>query len=550
MKVVLEWLFGKKKPATQALEVKEEDEEQDEQREKSKTTAAVGLAATESAQGSIRQAAQTFAKPQQYTGNRNLYDSGAAKRAVKMEAFQSGEPVYDPYTGDRLVLKKKEAMQQYGKDWQKHLAEADHVTPLERIHEQTKDNPWLTTEDIKNAANSKKNLDVVSRKYNNPKRSHTNSEYVNAKAYREKKGVELTSEGEKRAIQRGLESQRALKQQFRNSSVANAVKTTHNAGVQGAQYGGITAFTVSGINNVVAVVRGEKTAEEALVDTARDSGQAAVSSYVMSGGLTFVGQQLSTASSPIIKNLAASNVPGTVITAVMATGDVLVRYGRGEITTKDCLISLGERGVNLAGSGYGAAVGQLLIPVPIVGGAIGAMVGGTLSSSAIHKIRENLEGVARERHERLVQEMMRYYAEVKRREEVRELIHVNTVEATRKSLSKIANSEVLKKLVHEWNLTVEDEMATRCIVAEHLLATFQLQEYRYQLQEYLDSYFSAYKNAFSDAINIMDTALEMEDYEAAMIGTNKISYLFGKKPTVENTQDFVEQIFGNQKIEL
>ena len=173
---MLEWLFGKKKPTTQALEVKEEDEEQDEQREKSKTNAAVGLAATESAQGSIRQAAQTFAKPQQYTGNRNLFDSGAAKRAVKMEAFQSGEPVHDPYSGERLVLTKQEAMQQFGKkDWQKHLAEADHVTPLERIHEQTKDNPWLTTEDIKNAANSKENLDVVSRKYNNPKRSRTNS---------------------------------------------------------------------------------------------------------------------------------------------------------------------------------------------------------------------------------------------------------------------------------------------------------------------------------------------------------------------------------------
>lgn len=542
---MLEWLFGKKKASTQALEMKNEDEEQDIQKEKSKTTTAVGLAATESAQGAIRQAAQTFAKPQQYTGNRNLYDSGAAKRAAKMDAFQSGKPVYDPYTGDRLVLTKKEAIQQYGKDWQSHLAEADHVTPLERIHEQTKDNPWLTTEDIRRAANSKENLDVVSRKYNNPKRSCTNSEYVN-------KGIELTPEGKKRAIQRGQESQKALDHQFSTSSIKNAITTTHNAGMQGAKYGGITAATVSSINNLIAVVQGEKTAEEALSDTVKDSGQGAVTGYVMSGGLTFIGHQLSklSNSSPFISNLAASNVPGNVITAVMMTGDVLVRYGQGEITTQELFASLGERGGNFVGSSGGMVVGQFLIPIPIVGGAIGSMIGGSVTSFLISNIRESLENAARERYDRLVQEMMKYYAEENRRKEVKKMIRVNTVKAAQKSLETIANSGALKRLVRELKLTLEDEMQTRQIVADHLLAMLCLQEYRRELQEYINAYFVGCEQCFSEAINIMDTALEMGDYENAMIEVNMITRLFGQKPVVEDTQDFIKRTFSDELIEF
>ena len=542
---MLEWLFGKKKASTQALEMKNEDEEQDIQKEKSKTTTAVGLAATKSAQGAIRQAAQTFAKPQQYTGNRNLYDSGAAKRAAKMDAFQSGKPVYDPYTGDRLVLTKKEAIQQYGKDWQSHLAEADHVTPLERIHEQTKDNPWLTTEDIRRAANSKENLDVVSRKYNNPKRSCTNSEYVN-------KGIELTPEGKKRAIQRGQESQKALDHQFSTSSIKNAITTTHNAGMQGAKYGGITAATVSSINNLIAVVQGEKTAEEALSDTVKDSGQGAVTGYVMSGGLTFIGHQLSklSNSSPFISNLAASNVPGNVITAVMMTGDVLVRYGQGEITTQELFASLGERGGNFVGSSGGMVVGQFLIPIPIVGGAIGSMIGGSVTSFLISNIRESLENAARERYDRLVQEMMKYYAEENRRKEVKKMIRVNTVKAAQKSLETIANSGALKRLVRELKLTLEDEMQTRQIVADHLLAMLCLQEYRRELQEYINAYFVGCEQCFSEAINIMDTALEMGDYENAMIEVNMITRLFGQKPVVEDTQDFIKRTFSDELIEF
>ena len=42
------------------------------------------------------------------------------------------------------------------------------------------------------AANSEDNIQVASRKFNNPKRSRTNKEYVEDEEYLKSKGVELT----------------------------------------------------------------------------------------------------------------------------------------------------------------------------------------------------------------------------------------------------------------------------------------------------------------------------------------------------------------------
>ena len=46
----------------------------------------------------------------------------------------------DPYTGDTLVLTKSEAKRLYGEDWQSHLAESDHIHPLEQVFIDNKNN--------------------------------------------------------------------------------------------------------------------------------------------------------------------------------------------------------------------------------------------------------------------------------------------------------------------------------------------------------------------------------------------------------------------------
>ena len=166
----------KKKKSTEFVVVEQQDEERDDS-----VKIGAGFAATESAMASTQAALRKFAKPTKY--DRSVLDDGAAKRNIKINAFKSGVTVKDPYTGDVLTLTKAEARMKYGDNWTKHLAEADHKISLEQRYEQTKNNPWLTNDDVKASSNSSDNLEVVSRKFNNAKRSRSNEEFVTDDEY-------------------------------------------------------------------------------------------------------------------------------------------------------------------------------------------------------------------------------------------------------------------------------------------------------------------------------------------------------------------------------
>ena len=179
---------------------------------------------------------QKFAKPTKY--DRSVLDDGAAKRNIKIDAFKSDFTVKDPYTGDVLTLTKAEAQMKYGDNWTKHLAEADHKISLEQRYKQTKDNPWLTNDDVKDSSNSSDNLEVVSRKFNNAKRSRSNEEFVTDDAYLEKTGVKLSEQGKQKAIQNEKAAQKALKKKDFKDSVRNITQTGHNAGMAAAKNSG------------------------------------------------------------------------------------------------------------------------------------------------------------------------------------------------------------------------------------------------------------------------------------------------------------------------
>jgi len=437
-----------------------------------------GYASTYSAQQAVEQAAKTFVKPDSYTGNRNLYDSQAAKVSAKKALFKDGNIVRDPYTGERLVLTKAEARQLYGDSWTKHLAESDHIKPLEKIYQDTRNNVWNTTEDIKAAANSGDNIRVSSRQFNNSKRSRTNKEFVEDEVYLKNKGVNLTDEGRRNAILDGETAEASINKQLRHSTMKNMVRTGHEAGMNGARQAGGTALTMSAIMNISSVIRGEKSSEEAIEDTLMDGGKAAVTGYAMGGGLTVVSHSLSESSSQFIQGLAKSNVPGKVITAVMVTGDTLKRYADGEITTQECIIELGDKGLNLATMGYSMAVGQALIPIPVVGGAIGALVGSTLTST--------------------------YYQNLIYTLQTRELEH-------------------------------QERMR---IIEECHQAAQQTKAFRQELENYLQTYFKDYQDCFEGALSAMRFSYQAGDADGIIASANDITRKLGGTVQYETAEEF------------
>lgn len=464
---------------------------------KSKSQIGAGDAIKTSIKQSVSQSQIKYSRPAYNPQTRKqLYDDSSAHKNAMDSAFASGETVRDPYSGAELVQKQRDAKIQFGADWQSHAAEADHIDPLSQISKRTADNPFLTTDDIKEIGNSEDNFQILSRKLNQGSRG------VGKGGSTQQEWADDTTrmEGLKDCIESG-ESIDNVKQRIRNTGKAaekrnniralkrsgsNALKTGHEAGMNGAQKAGITALTMSGIMNIVSVIKGEKTGEEAVTDTIKDGGKAAVMGYTATGGMTIVSQTLSYSNSEFVKSLVENNVPGKVITAVIVTGDTLKKWGNGEITTQECLIQLGDKGLNMVTMEYSMAVGQALIPVPIVGGAVGALVGSMLTSSLYNNLIDELKTKQLEHEERL-------------------------------------------KVINACNEAAE-----------------QARTYREELESYLDSYFEDYKTCFDLAISSMKVAYEMGDADGVIASANDIARKLGEEVKYETVDEFKEFLDGDE----
>ena len=213
-------------------------------------------------------------------------------------------------------------------------------------------------------------------------------------------------------------------------------------------------------------------------ETIKEGGEAAITGYLMGGGMTVVGQSLSYSSSKFVQALAENNVPGKIITAVMITGDTLKKWGEGEITTQECILQLGDKGLNMATMGYSMAVGQAIIPIPIVGGAVGALVGSMLTSELYNELINELN---------------------------------------------------VKQLEHEERMKIISECNEIIVQAE---------KYKTELRNYLDAYFEDYKNCFDDAMSTMHVAYQMGEVEGVVASANEITRKLGGNVPFETVDEF------------
>ncbi|MBR4195665.1 MAG: hypothetical protein IKQ95_03015 [Synergistaceae bacterium] len=340
-------------------------------------------------------AAKRFAAPSSY--DRSVYNDPSAMPRYKEQVFQQGAKVTSTATGQTLVRTQAEAKAIYGDEWTLHSMETDHIVPVKQVHEQLKDNPFLTNEDRREIANIQENFQPLGRSDNASKRDQSNEQFIqnpNSQGKITRRGAENLRRSQQKA-------HAAINSKVLRRTAYRVGETFHNAGTQAAQYGGVSALTASGITNIIAVIKGEKSPGDALSDIARDGVKGAASSYVAGGGLTTLAQAFSRSSSKIIQSFMKSNVPGQIVTGVMAFGGALKRYATGEIDTREFVLEIGEGGLNFGAMSYGFAVGQSLIPIPIIGGIIGSLVGSALTSGLIGRITENLRRKELEHLERM-----------------------------------------------------------------------------------------------------------------------------------------------------
>ena len=163
---------------------------------------------------------------------------------------------------------------------------------------------------------------------------------------------------------------------------------------------------------------------------------------------------------------------------VMTVGGAVKRYASGEINTEEFMLEVGERGLNFASAGYGMAIGQTLIPIPVVGGAVGALVGSMLTSELIQGFVEELNRKDLEHRER-------------------------------------------QRLIAEYNVAVKQEDA-----------------FRAELENYLQNYFHEYRTCFDDALSQMHHAFLNSDADGMISAANTITRKLGGKVYFENRKEF------------
>ena len=174
-------------------------------------------------------------------------------------------------------------------------------------------------------------------------------------------------------------------------------RTSHRAGIEGAKIGAVVGGSISLLTNLFDVALEKKQLGEAAQDLAIDTVQAAALGY----GTAFVGAAikggLQQSGSHTLRTLSKTNAPAMIVDICLSLSGSIKRYVNDEISEAQLLNEVGEKGAGMLSSGMMAALGQVAIPIPFVGAAIGAMIGYTLSSMFYQVALEAAEGVEHSR---------------------------------------------------------------------------------------------------------------------------------------------------------
>lgn len=425
---------------------------------------------------SLNEAEKYYAKPEEY--NRTIYEDKNKLNIFKINAFKDETKVFDKYTEKKLVIDKKTAKELYGDEYRNHIAEVDHITPINMIFQKFKKNPWITNENIKKAVNDNENLVVTSGKFNNAKRDRTNEEFVNDEIYIKEKNISLTEDGKDKAISDGKRAENFIDKTVKKEALKDACNTVHNAGINSMINAGTFGLSISSIQNVTSFIKGDLSKEEAFENIASDTVKSGANAYVLGSSLTAFTHSLSSYDSKLIQLFVKNNVPAKIINTFVLTGKTLKSWINNEISTQECIFELGEKGINSITVLSSIMVGQTLIPISIIGATIGALVGSTI----IGKYSNYLKEILRD-----------------------------------------------KKINHQKYLQ---------LIKEYEKAEKQAKAFKKELEEYLKSYFKEYQDCFDEALFDIRYSFQNGDANGVIAGANKITEKLGGKVKYNTVEEF------------
>lgn len=188
---------------------------------------------------------------------------------------------------------------------------------------------------------------------------------------------------EKKITDSGLTTEEAINYRLDPTAMTqkDIFNVSHKAGVEGLKFGVAIGGSISVVNNIIAVYSGNKEFSEAVLATSKDTIIAGVTGYATAASGTAIKTYMAQSSKEVVRNIAKSNMPAMVVTACLSTGKTIRKYATGEISGVELAEEIGLSMTGMMSSSMFAAIGQVAIPIPVLGALIGGMVGYALTNT-------------------------------------------------------------------------------------------------------------------------------------------------------------------------
>ncbi len=161
------------------------------------------------------------------------------------------------------------------------------------------------------------------------------------------------------------------------STAKDVTSVSHQAGMNVAQTGALIGGGVSAITNIYECIANGKDPMKALKHTLVATAKGGALSYGSAFASSSLGGLMQSSANKIIQSLGKGSVPAMIVGACVANATILGRYFSGKIDKTELLKQLGKANTTLISSGAMAVAGQALIPIPVVGGFVGAILSET-----------------------------------------------------------------------------------------------------------------------------------------------------------------------------
>ncbi|GHQ81270.1 hypothetical protein JP0078_06140 [Helicobacter pylori] len=124
-----------------------------------------------------------------------------------------------------------------------------------------------------------------------------------------------------------------------------------------------------------------KDPKEVLKHTAIATLKGGAYSYGIASGGSLLGCMMQNSANKVIQSFGKSSLPTMIVGVGVGSCRILIKYFRGKINSVECLEKLGKENTDFLSSIAMSGIGQLAIPIPVVGVLIGGFVGITMSKT-------------------------------------------------------------------------------------------------------------------------------------------------------------------------